>query len=299
MNTAIDLPGFLRGAAVNQPPQRDLFGQIDTPPPAPPLEAGLFADIVFDRPLDHAYSYAVPEGLSEAIAVGKRVLAPFGRGDKATVGYCVRLSNSAPTRTVKALYRVIDNEVLLTPDLLRLTRWMADYYLCGWGQVLNAVVPAGARERSGSRTITLLEAVPPAELPAELPELTPKQKIALQHLRDEGRAMEPRQLARLARCGSGPIEALVDKGLVRKSTRRVDRFTQTTEEGIPPDPSLRLNADQLQAWAPIEHALHGGGFHAFLLYGVTGSGKRKSTCARSRKSSGKARRRSSSFRKSA
>lgn len=258
---------------MNQPPQRDLFGQIDTPPPAPPAETGLFADIVFDRPLDHAYSYSVPENLREAIAVGKRVLAPFGRGDKATVGYCVRLSNSAPTRALKALYRVLDNEILLTPDLLRLTRWMADYYLCGWGQVLNAVVPAGARERSGSRTITLLEAVPPAELPAEMPELTAKQKIALQHLRAEDKPMEPRQLARLARCGSGPIEALVDKGLVRKSTRRVDRFTQTTEEGISPDPSLRLNADQLQAWAPIEQALHGGGFHAFLLYGVTGSGK--------------------------
>ena len=37
---------------------------------------------------------------------------------------------------------------------------MADYYLCGWGQVLNAVVPAGAKQQAGTRNQTFLEAVP-------------------------------------------------------------------------------------------------------------------------------------------
>src|SRR5437763_9147368 len=82
----------------------------------------LFADIVFDRPLDHAYTYAVPEGLRDAVAVGKRVQAPFGRGDKSTIGYCIRLSDIPPERDVKEVQRVLDNEALLTPALLRLTR---------------------------------------------------------------------------------------------------------------------------------------------------------------------------------
>ncbi len=59
--------------------QRELFN-------AEPLSTkpaiGLFADVVFDRPLDHAFSYAVPDDLRASIAVGKRVLAPFGRGDQ-------------------------------------------------------------------------------------------------------------------------------------------------------------------------------------------------------------------------
>src|SRR5262245_57154797 len=116
-------------------PAADLFGSPLSPPP--PV-AGCFADIVFDRPLDHAYTYAVPEPLRDAIAIGKRVLAPFGKGDKPTAGYCVGLHGDAPPRAVKALSRVLDDEVLLTDNLLRLTRWMADYYLCGWGQVLQA-----------------------------------------------------------------------------------------------------------------------------------------------------------------
>src|SRR5947209_8235562 len=137
--------------------QRDLF-----PPGEGPTSqaAGLFADVVFDRPLDHAFTYAVGEQLRESIAVGKRVRVPFGRGDKANVGYCVRVSDTPPPRPVKEVIEVLDPETLLDDNLLRLTRWMADYYLCGWGQVLNAVIPAGARDRAGTRSRAFVEAVP-------------------------------------------------------------------------------------------------------------------------------------------
>ncbi|MCS6851398.1 MAG: hypothetical protein NZ700_09565, partial [Gemmataceae bacterium] len=118
------------------------------PAPPPPLSHDLFAEVVFDRPLDQAYSYAVPSADATRIAVGKRVLAPFGRGDRPTVGYCIGLSRTPPERPVKGLLRVLDDEPLLTPELLRLTRWMADYYFCGWGQVLNAVVGGGGRARA-------------------------------------------------------------------------------------------------------------------------------------------------------
>jgi primosomal protein N' (replication factor Y) len=250
--------------------QRELFeGQA-----VPTAQAsGLFAEVVFDRPLDHAYTYAVPDGLRDAIAVGKRVQAPFGRGDKATVGYCVGLTETAPERPVKEVTRILDDEALLTPDLMRLTRWMADYYLCGWGQVLNAVIPAGAKDRAGTRAAAFVEAVPEAELPQPPPELTAKQKEALRQLRAAGKPLEPRQLSRLAKCGLGPVEALVLKGFARRAVRRIDRFSDSTEEAQAPEGPITLNADQAQAWGAIESTLRQGGFHAFLLHGVTGSGK--------------------------
>src|SRR5439155_26817592 len=189
---------------------RDLFREIT---PGAPASSGLFAEVVFDRPLDHAYTYSVPVHLRPILAVGKRVQAPFGRGDKAAVGYCVGLSETAPARSVKGLLRVLDDEALLDPNLMRLTRWMADYYLCGWGQVLNAVVPAGAREGAGTRTLSFVEAVPEAEIPEGPPALTPKQRAALEQLRSESQPVDLRRLMRLARCGTGPIEALVRIGL--------------------------------------------------------------------------------------
>src|SRR5437016_13487213 len=110
---------------MSQTLQGELFPDLEPQPSAVITETGeLFADIVFDRPLDHAYTYAVPGRLAGEIAVGKRVLAPFGKGDRATVGYCVRVQESPPTRETKALLRILDEEPLLTPDLLRLTRWI-------------------------------------------------------------------------------------------------------------------------------------------------------------------------------
>jgi primosomal protein N' (replication factor Y) len=257
--------------------QRDLFSPETG---AAEQTASLFADVVFDRPLDHAFTYAVGDELRERIAVGKRVRAPFGRGDKATVGYCVRLSETPPERQVKELVGVLDDEALLTDNLLRLTRWMADYYLCGWGQVLNAVVPAGARDKAGTRTLTFVEAVPEAglkELPADLTakqgDLTAKQKAVLELLRKAGKPVELRQLTRQAKCGSGPVEALVLKGLARRVARRIDRFVDSTSEEASPAGPIVLNADQMQAWSKLEPALRQSGFHAFLLHGVTGSGK--------------------------
>ncbi len=255
---------------MTQATQRDLFGPVEAPPVA---RAGLFAEIVFDRPLDHAYSYAVPDELRPLIAVGKRVQVPFGRGDRPTVGYCVGLSESAPDRAVKEVLRVLDDEALLTESLLRLTRWMADYYLCGWGQVLNAVIPAGAREKAGTKATAYLEAVAETDLPQPPPKLSAKQTAALEHLRSAGRALEARQLARLAKCGPAPLEALVEKGYARRVVKRVDRFIDSSEDATAPDGPIVLNADQETVWAPVEQALRRGGFQAFLLRGVTGSGK--------------------------
>src|SRR5262245_34017415 len=137
MNTP-DIAALSQDQAVSQITQHELFDEPVTPSEQ---TTGLFAEVVFDRPLDHAYTYAVPERLRDDIAVGKRVHAPLGKGDRATVGYCVHLTATAPAFAIKELVRVLDDEPLLTPNLMRLTRWMADYYLCGWGQVLNAVVP--------------------------------------------------------------------------------------------------------------------------------------------------------------
>lgn len=245
--------------------QRDLF-------PEEAAVTGVYAEVVFDRPLDQAFTYAVPEALRGQLGVGKRVLAPFGRGDRATHGYCVHVSDQSPGRVVKPLLRVLDEEALLTPLLLRLTRWMADYYLCGWGQVLHAVVPAGVRAQAGMRPQILVSAVPREDLPQPPPPLTGKQKLAYDKLLAAKRALSLAELAKAAGCGQGPIEALVAKGLARRSLSRIDSFAPLQEAPATAAP-ITMNADQIGAWEPIEQKLRQGGFHAYLLHGVTGSGK--------------------------
>lgn len=257
--------------------QGELFPLGDSVPMLP--TSGLFAELVFDRPLDHVYTYATPQSLAGQVAVGKRIMAPFGRGDKATVGFCVGLNETPPDRAVKQLYHVLDDEPLLSPELLRLTRWMADYYMCGWGQVLNGVVPAGAKQNAGTRTANFVEVVAAELCPNPLPLLTAKQKLALEHVRAAGHALEVGELAEAVKCGAAPIRKLIDKGLLRRFQRRVENVQPLNESEresrapLPISEPLVLNEDQQLAWSSLEPKIQDEGFHAFLLYGVTGSGK--------------------------
>src|SRR5262249_35732578 len=106
-----------------------------------------------------------------------------------------------PERKVKAITQVLDDDALLTDHLLKLTRWMADYYLCGWGQVLNAVVPAGVKKQAGTRLTPMLELVPETLLPNPLPHLSPKQKRVLDYLQAQAGPVELRVVTAETTCG--------------------------------------------------------------------------------------------------
>jgi primosomal protein N' (replication factor Y) len=232
---------------------------------------GLFAQVAFNHPLSQLFTYAVPAQFADDVAPGKRVQAPFGRGNRPAIGYCVELLREPPSYEVKELTRVLDETPLLTESLLRLTRWMADYYMCGWGQVLNAVIPAGAKTQAGTREQVLVAAVPDDELTAQ-PVLTTKQDAVLAVLRREGRPMDPKLLAQLAGCGAVLINSLVKKGYARRTSRRTEA-SRPTPPAIEPQQPLMPNADQVVALAALQQAVNEGGFHSFLLHGVTGSGK--------------------------
>ncbi len=263
-----------------------LFDVSEEPEPLVPLKthtrAALFADIVFDRPLDHAYTYAVPEPLVTRIGVGKRVEVPFGKGGKGTAGFCVRVTDAAPTSgyEIKDVTRVLDDDAIVDDHLMKLTRWMADYYLCGWGQVLHAVVPAGVRDNAGTRIAAFVESLPREKLPHPLPTVTPQQKAALDTLKRENRPIEVLQLARLVKCKPGVVHGLVKKGLVRKFSERIETDAAAPKHETDNAPvsdaaraELALNADQVRVWDQLRGALAAGGYHPFLLHGVTGSGK--------------------------
>lgn len=261
-------------------PQRQLF---ETQPEAwevDALQQRLVATVVLGEGAPGEYDYLVPDGLCDEtlaerlVEVGRRVKVPFGRGNRPVIAYCVQMeTKEVDPERLKAVAGVVDSQTLLSPAMLKLTRWMADYYLCPWGQVLQAVVPSGVRKLAGTRQVTLLQV--PADVAQNLSQQqvsSKQQRHALEVLAKSPRPLTQVQLAEAAGCTVSPIKQLLKKGLIEGFAKRVDNgeFDEMVVERKPP---LPLNADQARALSEILSALDAAKPRGMVLHGVTGSGK--------------------------
>jgi len=99
-----------------------------------------FCDVAVPVPLDMAFTYRVPA--DAAPIVGGRVLVPF-RQQRMT-GIVVELHDRKPSVTAKKIISVLDATPVLDESLLRLGRWIADYYLAPVGEVFRTMLPLTA-----------------------------------------------------------------------------------------------------------------------------------------------------------
>ena len=106
-----------------------------------------FVEAVLPVPLRRSFTYAVPAELRGTIKLGARLKVPFGK--RTMTGYAVKLHLELPadiefdTSKIKDIIEVSDDEPLITPEILKLTQWTADYYASFWGEMLKASLPAG------------------------------------------------------------------------------------------------------------------------------------------------------------
>ncbi|MFM9194511.1 MAG: hypothetical protein ACKOWG_01970, partial [Planctomycetia bacterium] len=120
---------------------------------------GIIATVVLPDGVEKPLDYLVPEALAGVVEPGRRVLVPLGRGNRERLAYCVSVrSGDLPQTPLKSVAGVEDDAPLLSPRMLELTKWMADRWMARWGEVLEAVLPAGVRLRRKSKPVPLLVA---------------------------------------------------------------------------------------------------------------------------------------------
>lgn len=101
-----------------------------------------YADVALSVSVDKSFTYAVPEALAGDVAVGKRVLVPFGK--RVLTGYVTALVETAAVDKVRDIKDVLDAAPLFNEKGLRFLKWMSSYYLAPLGQVLGLIHPPGA-----------------------------------------------------------------------------------------------------------------------------------------------------------
>lgn len=279
---------------------------------------------------------------------GSRLLVPFGKRN--ITGYVVELHDELDPglgleeAVVKDALELLDEVPLITPEILELTRWAADYYAASWGEMLKASLPAGinkASERvlsindlgrdelaaSAGPTTTRLDILRFLDENTETPQktlekafgeararryirellaagsidayfrsvsakvkakvqkavrllegkngddkLSDAQKRIIKAVASNGGEMLYVDLLAKADVGASPINTLAKRGRLEIFASEVFRDPLAAMH-LPEIADLTLSGEQRTALDEIEKSVAAGEYQAFLLHGITGSGK--------------------------
>jgi primosomal protein N' (replication factor Y) len=228
--------------------------------------------VALDTPLHRVFDYTAPADVSaESLKPGLRVRVPFGRRRLVGVLIGTARESTVDAAKLRAAIAMIDREPVFDPVTFDLLCWAAEYYHHPLGEVIAAALPASLRDGQAALDETCVWA------------LTGEGRDALHHSRGRRAPQQHALLAWLAeRGGAMPEEialvfklthlrSLAARGWV-SATRRAPAPAGADDARFEVRPSDVTLTD---AQAPVVDTLIAslGGFAAYLLYGVTGSGK--------------------------
>ena len=236
------------------------------------------ARVTLDVAVRREFDYLVPEELEPSVHEGTRVKVPFG--PREVMGVVTAVLDESPHGNLREIIKTVGGQALVTPPILRLVRWIADYYCCAPEIAMKAVLPDAVRkEEEGWRERLYVRALPQH---GEPPKLTKRQED-LWTIVEEWRELPLQELVRLAGTTSATIRKLEDKGLVSIAPQISERDPYAKEHILPTQP-LELNEQQATALESIVESMERLAKrdddeakpvedNVFLLHGVTGSGK--------------------------
>jgi primosomal protein N' (replication factor Y) len=165
-----------------------------------------FVDVALPIPIEDPFTYAVPASLQDRIAVGARVVVPLGR--RVETGFAVGFPATANEDGLKTIIDLPDTAPIIADEMMRVCRWIAEYYCCSLGEALNCAVPAGIRIRSKKRYSLVVERLGEGRY-------TKRQQQVIAALHRRGPLLEG-QLAKEAgiRALSNTLQSLSKRGLI-------------------------------------------------------------------------------------
>ena len=249
----------------------------------------MIARVSLEIALRKEFDYLVPAELAGQVEVGSRVQVPFG--PRNIPGTVTALAEESAQTKLRSILKVIGAQSLVTPKVLKLARWIGEYYCCAPEIALKSVLPEAIRkEKAGWKKLLFVRALP---WNGEFPKLPKRQQDAW-NIVEERRELLLAELLELAETTAATVRKLEDRGLVEISSEISERDPYARET-ILPTQAITLNPAQAGALDKIKRAMAvqaaasllssearaisppASGRQklgsAFLLHGVTGSGK--------------------------
>ena len=191
------------------------------------MRSALVAHVAVDRTayhFDKPYDYLVPFDMVEKAKAGCRVVIPFGTGNRKRQGMILSVTTTSDFEKLKPINSVLDNDPLLSEEMLKLAAWLKERTFCTYFDVFHLMIPAGINMQMVS-AYHLCE-----DIDCDNLSLTDDEKSVVQYLRQSGAHVEKDRLLEIMGLNhdSDLLDKMAAKGLVTRYEDAVRRMGDAT-----------------------------------------------------------------------
>jgi primosomal protein N' (replication factor Y) len=231
-----------------------------------------FLQIALPLPLRRVFDYRPPRDCTniDTLQRGIRIMVPFGKQNLVGILLGVSSTTRVPENKLRTAGHILDAQPLLPVSLLELVQWAADYYQYPAGDALLSVLPTLLRDGNNAQTRseTWWRLTTHGKgLPVDALKRSPKQAVLLKRLQQTDM---PQHESKLLNLSSAIFRELRNKKLIESYEQEILCDRSSPPDTLLAEAPLTLNEEQQFAVNEINSAKK---FVAFLLQGVTGSGK--------------------------
>lgn len=207
----------------------------------------MLVSLIVPFPLaESVFTYSVPESMRDSVAIGSRVLIPFGRKDKFCTAIVIDFPLAPPEGVeLKEIMMVLDPHPIICQPQFRLWEWISEYYLSPLGDVYKAALPSGLRIDSET-VVSLSPDFNPDELAVQLTQAEGELILILKQKKE----MKLSALKQSVPTGDATrtVNLLMNKGIVVIAEKLVERYVSRKIKFV------KLIMPQDQAFAAVSRS---------------------------------------------
>ena len=203
------------------------------------MRSALVAHVAIDRTayhFDKPYDYLVPYDMAQEALAGCRVLVPFGTGNRKRQGMILSVGTTTDFEKLKPINSVIDNEPLLSEEMLKLASWLKERTFSTYFDIFHLMIPAGINMQmvSGYRLCPISS--------EQEEKLSDDERQVIRCLRQSGAQVEKERL--LSILGLSAESTLLDKMAADGLISRFDDAVRTMGDSTVKMARLKENWDE-------------------------------------------------------
>ena len=223
--------------------------------------------------IDHIFHYRIPFNLKDKIAIGMRVIVPFGKSNKKIEGYVTGFSDEADVddALIKDISDICEEYSIISPKRIELAKWMQTKYYTTLSSCIQCIIPKKVNEKNFACLVLNTDNDNIKEDIEKIMKKDTKQRKILNLLLN-GDEIPVSHIKNFLNVDDAPITALVKKGVVKKVYEQVYRGNFNTAS-VKKTTSPVLTDEQTSTCNTIFKERDRNIKKPILVHGVTGSGK--------------------------